>query len=47
MEYLTVSEVRARFGEEISELTDEAVLRRIDDLVAYLEEQLGHGTWRG
>jgi len=46
VEYLIVSEVRARFDDDINELDDEAVLRRIDNLVAYLEEQLGHGFGR-
>jgi len=42
MEYLTVSEIRDEFGEDVAELTDAAIVRRLDRLAAYMEEALSH-----
>lgn len=40
--YLTVADVRAAFGDDVAELTDSQITRRIDQLVATLEDALGH-----
>ena len=40
--YATVADVRASFGDDVAELTDSQILRRIDQLVATLEDSLGH-----
>ncbi|MCD6290039.1 MAG: hypothetical protein J7M34_05995 [Anaerolineae bacterium] len=42
MEYLTISEVRDELGEDVSSLTDAAIVRRLDRLSAYMEQTLGH-----
>jgi hypothetical protein len=41
-----VDDVRAEYGEDVEGMTDEQILRRIDRLVAYLEELVGHGFGR-
>lgn len=41
-EYLTVAEVRAEFGDDVAEMTDVQLQRRIDGLVSVLEDNLGH-----
>ena len=40
--YLTVADVRAAFGDDVAEMTDSQITRRIDQLVATLEDALGH-----
>jgi len=42
MEYLTATEIRDEFGDDVAELTDAAIVRRLDRLSAYMEEALGH-----
>lgn len=42
MEYLTVEAARSEYGEDVVDKTDAALLRQIDQMSAYLEDQLGH-----
>ena len=42
MEYLTVAEVRDECGDDVAELSDAAILRKIDRLVGFMEYNLGH-----
>lgn len=42
VQYLTVAQVRAEYGDEVSADTDEKIQRRIDQMAAYAEDQLGH-----
>ena len=42
VEYLTVSDVRAEFGDDVADDTDSAIQRRIDQMVGLLEDKLGH-----
>ncbi|GAB4565332.1 MAG: hypothetical protein Kow0047_15790 [Anaerolineae bacterium] len=46
MEYVTVSEIRDELGDEAAQLSDAAIVRRIDRLSGYLEEALGHAFGR-
>lgn len=46
MEYLTVTEVRDEFGEQVAEKSDAALLRNIDRLAGVLEDNLGHSFGR-
>ena len=45
-EYLTVAEVRSEFGDDVAEMSDAQIQRRIDDLAALLEDNLGHSFGR-
>lgn len=45
-EYLTPAEVQAEFGEDVADWSADQLQRRIDGLVNYLEEQLGHSFGR-
>lgn len=45
-EYVTVADLRAEFGDDVAELTDAQIQRKIDSLVALLEENLGHSFGR-
>lgn len=42
VEYLTVAEVRDALGEEVEDLSDAAIARKIDGLIGELEDNLGH-----
>jgi len=42
LEYLTVADVRAEYGDDVVDLTDAQLQRRIDRLVASLQAKLGH-----
>ncbi len=42
MEYLTITDIRDEFGDEIADMTDAVVARRLDRLTEYLEDVLGH-----
>lgn len=42
LEYLSVADVRTEFGDDVAEMTDAQIQRRIDRLAASLEETLGH-----
>lgn len=42
VEYLTVADVRAEFGDDVADDTDSAIQRRIDQMVGLLEDKLGH-----
>lgn len=42
IEYLTVADLRAEYGEDIEDVTDAALQRQIDQMSAYLEDQVGH-----
>lgn len=42
LEYLSVDDVRAEFGDDVAEMTDAQIQRRIDRLTASLEDVLGH-----
>jgi len=44
--YISVDDVRAEYGDDVAELTDEQIQRKIDHLVSFLEEQIGHGFGR-
>jgi len=41
-EYLTVEAVRAEYDEDVEDRTDAALQRQIDQMSAYLEDQIGH-----
>lgn len=41
-EYITVADVRAEYGDDVADMTDSAIQRKLDRLVGYLEDQLGH-----
>ena len=41
-EYLTVTDVRDEFGDDVASLTDAQIQKKIDRLAAQLEDQLGH-----
>lgn len=47
VEYLTIADLRAEYGEDIEDVTDAALQRQIDQMAAYLEDQLGHTFGRG
>lgn len=47
LEYLTVEDVRAEFGEDVSSLSDAQIQRKIDRLTAIAEGLLGHTFGRG
>jgi hypothetical protein len=42
VEYLSVAAIRAEYGDDVTDSTDAALQRQIDQMVAYLEDQLGH-----
>lgn len=42
VEYLSVADVRAEFGDDVTALTDAQIQRKIDRLVAGVEDALGH-----
>lgn len=47
VEYLTIADLRAEYGEDIEDVTDAALQRQIDQMSAFLEDQLGHTFGRG
>lgn len=46
VQYLSVADVRAEYGDHVAELTDAQLQRKIDRLVASLEDNLGHSFGR-
>lgn len=42
LEYVSIAAVRDEFGDDVVDMTDAAIQRKIDRLSAYLEDQLGH-----
>lgn len=46
MEYLTVEDLRAEFGDDVATMSDAQLLRRLDRLSSQLEDALGHSFGR-
>jgi hypothetical protein len=45
-EWVTVAEARARYGDDIEDITDADLRRELDNMTAALEDMLGHGFGR-
>lgn len=42
MEIVTVDEIRDEYGEEVADMTDNAIQRRLDRMAAYMGDTMGH-----